>query len=115
METYRRGRNETDSKSVCPKGHAGSNLFRKEYKYWCQSVRIGTFFVESMVARMAEVSEKTGMCQRKPKRKNMVLYVQLRPIRSKKSESLGHFFGTSGHLRGHLGAVIVNKGYLKET
>ena len=25
METYRRGRNETDSKSVCPKGHEGSN------------------------------------------------------------------------------------------
>lgn len=25
LETYRRGRNETDSKSVCPKGHEGSN------------------------------------------------------------------------------------------
>ena len=69
LEMYRSGRNELDSKSSCPQGHVGSNLFRTEYKYWCQSVRIGTFFVESMVARMAEVSEKTEMCRRKPKRK----------------------------------------------
>ena len=43
METYRRGRNETDSKSVCPKGHEGSNpsvsvprkgLIYKHYKVY---------------------------------------------------------------------------------
>ena len=51
--------------------------------------------------------KKQECAEENPKEKNMVLYVQLRPIRSKKSKSLGHFFGTSGHLRGHFWQKIM--------